>query len=395
MKLLHPAHVVILAGVSAALHIGKLPPALPVLRDTLGISLVQSGFLLSMVQLAGMTLGLATGLMADGFGLRRSMLTGLLLLSACSLAGGFASSAGTLLVLRAFEGMGILMVTMPAPSLIRHLVEPQRMSATLGVWGAYMPLGTATALLAGPWVMALAGWQVWWWLLALVSLALGLAMFWLVPPPPLHVLAATAAQTRPWAQRLRLTLGSSGPWLVALSFAAYSGQWLAVIGFLPSIYAQAGITGTTAGMLSALAAAVNIVGNVMAGRLLQRGWQAPVLLSGGFLAMGSGALLAFDGPDSAAMRYAAVLLFSTVGGLVPSTLFSLAVRLAPAPDTVSATVGMTQQCSSLGQFIGPPLVAWVATQSGSWRAMGWVVSACSLAGLGLTWALRRRLLRAR
>ena len=84
-----------------------------------------------------------------------------------------------------------------------------------------------------------------------------------------------------------------------------------------------------------------------------------------------------------------------VGGLVPSTLFSLAVRLAPAPDTVSATVGMTQQCSSMGQFIGPPLVAWVATQSGSWQAMGWVVSACSAIGLGLTWALHGRLARAR
>ena len=34
---------------------GKLAPALPVLRESLHISLVQAGFLLSMVQLAGMT----------------------------------------------------------------------------------------------------------------------------------------------------------------------------------------------------------------------------------------------------------------------------------------------------------------------------------------------------
>ena len=33
-----------------------------VLRDALHVSLVQAGFLLSMVQLAGMTLGLARGL---------------------------------------------------------------------------------------------------------------------------------------------------------------------------------------------------------------------------------------------------------------------------------------------------------------------------------------------
>ena len=34
---LHPAWVVMVAGVSVALHIGKLPPALPVLREALGM----------------------------------------------------------------------------------------------------------------------------------------------------------------------------------------------------------------------------------------------------------------------------------------------------------------------------------------------------------------------
>jgi predicted MFS family arabinose efflux permease len=337
-----------------------------------------------------MALGLATGLMADGFGLRRSMLTGLLLLSASSLAGGFAESATPLLLLRALEGLGFLLVSMPAPSLIRHLVEPARMSAVLGVWGAYMPLGTALALLVGPWVLALAGWQVWWWALAGLSLLLALAVWWLVPPKP----AQMPTDAGPgWPARLRLTLGHSGPWLVALSFAAYSGQWLSVIGFLPSIYAQAGIAGATAGVLSALAAAVNIIGNVLAGRRLQRGGQAPVLLAGGFSAMAVGSLLAFAGPESPVLRFAAVLLFSSLGGMVPSTLFNLAVRLAPAPNTVSATVGMAQQCSSLGQFVGPPLVAWAATRSGGWQSTGWVTAGSSLLGLVLAWCVHRRLRR--
>ena len=74
MKRMDPALVVVLAGVSAALHVGKLPPALPVLRDALDLTLVQAGFLLSLVQLAGMSLGLAAGQAADRIGLRSSML---------------------------------------------------------------------------------------------------------------------------------------------------------------------------------------------------------------------------------------------------------------------------------------------------------------------------------
>ena len=50
---LRAARYVMTAGVVAALHVGKLPPALPGLKDALGIFLLQAGFLLSLVQLAG------------------------------------------------------------------------------------------------------------------------------------------------------------------------------------------------------------------------------------------------------------------------------------------------------------------------------------------------------
>jgi len=88
MRRLDPALLVVLGGVSAALHVGKLPPALPVLQQALGVTLLQAGFLLSLVQLAGMSLGLAVGLAADGLGLKRTMVCGLFILSVASLLGG-------------------------------------------------------------------------------------------------------------------------------------------------------------------------------------------------------------------------------------------------------------------------------------------------------------------
>jgi len=84
-----------------------------------------------------------------------------------------------------------------------------------------------------------------------------------------------------------------------------------------------------------------------------------------------------------ALRYLAICMFSLGGGVVPATLFMLAVRLAPGPSTVSTTVGMMQQASSLGQFIAPPVVAWIAHRAGGWQ-WTWVVTlACSLAGMAL------------
>ena len=82
-----------------------------------------------------------------------------------------------------------------------------------------------------------------------------------------------------------------------------------------------------------------------------------------------------------------------MGGVIPGTLFSLAVRLAPSEDTVSTTVGWLQQWSSLGQFTGPPIVAWVASAGGGWQ-WTWVGTG-SFCLLGWIWAGGRGHLRPR
>ena len=384
-----PALLVILAGVVAALHVGKLPPAIPVLRASLGLTLVQAGFLLSLVQLAGMSAGVLFGVFADRLGSRRSMTLGLALLAIVSALGGLAQGATPLLLLRAAEGFGFLLVVLPAPGLVRALVEPQRVSAMMGLWGAYMPLATALALLLGPLAIVAIGWRGWWWALAALSAAMALCVAHAVPAD--RPRAAPAASS-PWLGRLRQTLSARGPWLVAMSFAMYSGQWLAVIGFLPSIYVQSGIAGATAGVLTAAVAAANMLGNIGSGRLLQRGVAPARLLTIGFATMALTATATFAGHGDAglapALRYGAVLLFSGVGGLIPATLFALAVRLAPSEATLSTTVGWVQQWSALGQFAGPPLVAAVASSAGGWQWTWLVTGACSLAGLLLTTGLR-------
>jgi MFS family permease len=413
-----PALVVILAGVAAALHLTKLIPALPVLQQAMGLSLVQAGFLLSAVQMAGLFLGLLMGLAADSLGLRRSMLLGLATLSVASVAGIWATGAWPMMALRVVEGLGFLLAVTPAPGLIRRIVAPERLGKMLGVWSAYMPLATAMALLCGPLVMAYVGWHGLWALLAGLSGVFALWVWQVVPadvrPDKHFVPIATASPgtgtgtgtgtiavlaitpTVPSApsraalsggNALHRTLTHRGPWLVALCFAVYSFQWLAVIGFLPTVYAQAGVAVGTTAALTALAAAVNMVGNIASGRLLGSGYQPRHLLYAGYSVMGAAAVLAFaDLPTSIAgearffLRFGGVLVFSMVGGIIPGTLFALAVKLAPDEHTVSTTIGWMQQWSALGQFAGPPVVALLASRVGGWQWTWLLTGACALVG---------------
>ena len=194
------------------------------------------------------------------------------------------------------------------------------------------------------------------------------------------------------AMLLRKTLSAGPVWLIALSFGMYSMQWMAVIGFLPSIYAQAGLAATTVGILTAIASMVNIIGNIGSGRLLYRGIPASGLLTTAFFAMAIGTWLAFSSATEGLplVRYLGVILFSSVGGMIPSVLFSLVVALAPDEECISTTAGWVQQLSALGQFSGPPLVAWIATRYGGWHLVWVVLMGASAMGLLLARASASR-----
>ena len=395
------------AGVCAALHVGKLAPAIAVLQRDLGLTLVEAGFLLGMVQGAGMTLGLLVGAWCDGLGARRSLMLGLLLQAGASASGAGVSGAGPMLALRAVEGLGFLMVVLPAPGLLRALTPPERLRGVLGTWGAFMPVAIALALLAGPLVIESGGWRAWWAGLAAVSAAMALTLRFTVPAQaaPSSATQAPSAAAAGWAdsalrtlaRRVAITLRAPGPWFVALTFAVYSSQWLAVVGFLPTIVAQAGVGPLLSGFVAAGVAAANILGNAASGHLMQRGVPAPVLLAAGFSTMAAGAVLGFApllDPGSAG-RLVALALFSAVGGLIPGTLFALAVQVAPDERVVSSTVGWMQQWSAAGQVLGPPAVAWVASVAGGWERTWLATGACSLAGLALAaglahWQASRR-----
>ena len=401
---------VVAAGISASLHLGKLAPALPALRATLQLDVVEAGFLLSLVQLAGMLFGVFFGSLADTIGPRRSMLAGLIVLSiASALSAAMGDSSlparvqiAFLFCLRAAEGLGFLLTVMPAPRLIRAVTPASAEKAAFGLWGSYMPFGVATALLFGPFLIGQIGWPGWWLVLSLLSAALAIWV-WICVPEELTTQSDPRgpAMGKTFTTRLKTTMKSQGPWLLAIAFAVYSFQWIAVIGFLPSIYAEAAVAAGLSAILTAVAAAMNILGNLAGGVLLQRNTAPSSLLKIGYAIMAIGGIIAFghielsavSGSASPLWQYLAICAFSLGGGVIPVTLFSLAVRVSPDASTVSTSVGLLQQGSSLGQFVGPPVVGWVASQAGGWQFTWLATVPCCLVGLVVATRLAARSLR--
>ncbi|HRO57687.1 MAG TPA: hypothetical protein PK177_00740 [Burkholderiaceae bacterium] len=152
-----------------------------------------------------------------------------------------------------------------------------------------------------------------------------------------------------------------------------TGQFLGVFSFLPSIYEEAGVAKELGALLTAFAVMANVSGNMFSGLLLQRGFQRQTLIAFAGLTMAAMAWLAFGSGAGFGVRYAAVVLFSAVGGLIPGTMFATAPFYAPSTAAVSTTVGLMQQGSGLGQIMLPPVVAALAQYTGDWSST-WIAT---------------------
>jgi len=71
----------LLAGLIAAGHVGKLPPALPFIRADLGLDIITAGWLASTFSATGMTIAIFLGAVADRLNHWRLAIGGLALMA--------------------------------------------------------------------------------------------------------------------------------------------------------------------------------------------------------------------------------------------------------------------------------------------------------------------------
>lgn len=374
--------VVVASGIAASLQVGKTLIAAPMLQADLGLGLGAIGWLAGIFAVLGLAGGIPAGAAISGFGDRRMLVLGLGAIAAGSGLGALTSHYGVLVTSRIVEGLGFLLVTVAGPAILNRISPAGQRDLAFALWSCFMPAGIALAMLAGPFF---SNWRAIWWSGAMITSLAILAALVTVPGSPRR--SPTPPQRL--ARNVLAVLTAGGPPLLALCFALYSLMFFALFSFLPVLLMQRmGLGYGTAGMVSALASASNILGNLAAGFLLSRGARRAVLIASASLVMGIAAPCVFlqifpNGP-----LLLLCIMFSAVGGLIPATLLSSAPVLAPAAALAPMVVGLTMQGSSLGQVAGPVAVGALIDTYG-WGSASLLVVAAAAAAIALALALGR------
>ena len=380
---------VLCAGLAVALNVGKVPVALPLLRAELGLTLVQAGWVSSMLTTLSLVFAAFVGMWVGRLGALRMVLSGLAVCVLASLAATLHPGWPLLITSRLVEGLGFMVVAVTCPALITAASAPAGRRFALSLWSAYMPAGASVAMLASPLLLPATGWQGLWVLTALLMLLALLALWSQRSRFGAAAPAATAAGVS-FLGPVRAALGHALPWLLALSFAVWATQHFALIVWMPTYLQEERQAGPAlTALLTGTMLLACVPGNLLGGWLVQRGLRRGTLLTAGQLAAGLGALAysADSLPD--ALRYAAAVFVSFAGGVIPAGIMSSSTVLARSPQQIGTLQGLYMQGAQLGQFIGTPLIAAVVAANGHWRSALAVTGPAALIGIGIGLAAGR------
>lgn len=371
--------IAIFSGMVAAAAIGKVPPALPAVRDQLGLTMIEAGWVMSTFATLGGCCALFFGGASARVGELRLALLGLAMMVLGALLGALAQSYTLLLVSRVLEGSGFIAVVVTLPSLITRSTAPRDYRLALGLWSIYLPFGSSIAMLTAPFMLPALGWRGLWLVLAGAALACATLLYRMRQ----RFVAPANAAMRPASGVILETLRSPGAWCLTAAFFTYTLQWFTLMVWLPSFLVEhRGLSVSLAGALTAAVVAANVPGNILGGWLVHRDIRRGTLICGTSLFMLACAFGIFDERLPDALRYGLCLLFTAVGGILPAAAFSGLTAHAPSPRHIGAVNGLLVQGSNLGQFIGPPAIAAVVTAGGGdWGAATGLMAGAAVAGV--------------
>jgi MFS family permease len=360
------AALLIGAGIVAACQVGKAFIAMPLIVSDLHIGVDVGSIILAVVALMG-----ALGAM---------LIFGLVVIGCGSGIGAFASSAAILILSRAIEGVGLLATVLVIPDLLQQMVAARDRDLMLAIWGTYMPIGTVLMLLLGP-VLPEIGWRTLWAFDAILPIAYAGLCFLRFG------FGEQGSRGSSLLSEIEALFRAPGCVHLALAFGLYSFCYVAIAGFMPFILVtQLHMSVAAAGLFTTAAVAANVVGNVMAGVLLRAGVPVWANVATSFVVYGLASLIIFTSGGGGVIAVTAALTLG-IGGLTPGSIFAAVPRFAPNPALVTPTVGLIQQASNIGQFIGPLATGFWAAHFG-WAAVPFAMIPAACAGFAIAAALR-------
>ncbi|XVV11169.1 CynX/NimT family MFS transporter [Actinoplanes sp. CA-131856] len=350
----------LLAAVNLRLAVTSVGPVLSEIRSGLGMSSSVAGLLTSVPAVCFAGVGFLAPRLARRFGPARVILAGMVVLAAGLAVRPYAPGTALFLLLSLVALAGIAVVNVLLPSVVKAYF-PDRVGTMTGLYTVSLNIGATVAaattvpltasVFGDDWRLGLACWAA----VAVLAVPawLPLARQPFTPDPGTHKADVVRVSRHPVA------------WALAVYFGMQSTSAYVIIGWLPQIYRDAGISAERAGVYFAVTSFLGVplgfLLSSLAGRLRSQSWIAVVL--GLFGLAGYGGL--WWSPAAAPLLWA--ILLGIVNTAFPLVLTMIALR-GRTPGTVVKLSAFAQSTGYLFAIPGPILVGVLHDHTDGWRA---------------------------
>jgi len=348
----------LLAAVNLRLAVTSVGPVLSEIRGGLGMSSTVAGLLTSIPAFCFALLGLAAPRLARRFGAARVIIVGLAVLAGGLALRAYAPNSVLFLLLSVLALAGIAVVNVLLPMVVKQEF-PTQVGTMTGLYTVALNLGATLAAAAtvpltdafgGDWRLGLACWAV----LAAVALP---AWIPLAREKP-DAAAQPAAHTQVRVSRQPVA------WALAVYFGLQSTSAYVIIGWLPQIYRDAGLSADEAGLLfaatSLLGVPLGFALSAIAGKL-----RSQSLIAAALAAFGVAGYLGLWW-DPAAAPWLWAILLGVVNTAFPLVLTMIGLR-GSSPATVVRLSAFAQGVGYLLAIPGPILVGLLHDHTNGWR----------------------------
>lgn len=380
----------VLLGLSAFINYidrGNLATAAPLIKDELGLSTTELGFLLTAFFVTYMPMQILVGWLADLYGAARVLLAGFVIWSLAMALTGLARTFAVMVALRLLLGLGESVFFPTASSIIaRNVPEAARGAANSAVIVG-MSAGPAAGVFFGGLLIGACGWRGYFIGFGLFSLLWVIPWLTVAQPHllrPREVKAMTGISTAALLRTRQL-------WMASLGHACGNYIWYFVLSWIPFYLVrergwtleQMAVIGGISYLSMALVAAAN-------------GWYTDRLFASGasrtrvckaFLGTGLGIAGICTAACVLSGSWASVFLL-VVGcsalGLSGPHQFIAAQALA-GPAASGRWVAVQNCLGNVSGLIAPALTGFLVDQSGSFVPPFLIAAGVALLG-GMVWA---------
>lgn len=375
--------MLVLAGAVNYIDRATLAVANPFIREELGLSIPDMGYLLSAFLWAYAFSQLPTGAMVDKLGPRRLLTMGLTLWSFAQLLGGLVQNFGQFFAARLLLGVGEAPQFPTGARVVRDWFNPRDRGLATGVFNSASTLGTAIALPLLTWLMLSFGWRTTFVIMGVAGLLVGLLWFLVYRDPKSVDLTAeeTAYRTAgdPPGQRTEVTFRE---WKALFRFRT---TWGMITGYFGCIYLTWIYTAWLPGYLeierhmsvkaTGIAAAIPFAWGVVGG--ISGGYLADILVRRGVSPVNSRkypAAIALLGTSACTVAAAYVTSNTLAVAFISASLFLVyvtstcawALSSVAAPTNCTASIGAMQNFGGyLGGALAPTVTGLIVGATGS------------------------------